>query len=57
VEGVWTWEDGDVVWKSFSHYLAMKHLIWQTDDMIFEVNYMGYHLNKMDLIEIAESVR
>jgi hypothetical protein len=57
VEGVWTWEDGEVVWKSFSHYLALKHLIWQTDEMIFEVNYMGYHLNKMDLIEIAESVR
>jgi hypothetical protein len=57
VEGVWTGEDGEAVWKSYSYYTTLKHLIWQTDEMIFELNYMGSFLNKMDLIEIAESVK
>lgn len=57
VEGVWTGEDGESVWKSYSYFTTLKHLIWQTDEMIFELNYMGSFLNKMDLIEIAESVR
>ena len=57
VEGVWTLEDGEAVWKSYSYYLVMKNLIWQTDEMIFELGYMGNHLTKMDLIGIAESVR
>lgn len=56
VEGVWTLEDGEVIWKSFSYYTMMKHLIWQTDEMVFELNYMGNTLIKMDLIEIAERV-
>ena len=57
MEGVWTLRDGEAVWKSYSDNLIMKHLIWQTDEMIFEVSYMGNHLTKMDLIAIAESVR
>ncbi|MCB2214341.1 DUF4367 domain-containing protein [bacterium] len=56
VEGVWTLEDGEVVWKSYSYYTIMKSLIWQTDEMIFELNFMGNTLTKMDLVEIADSV-
>lgn len=56
VEGVWTGEDGVAVWKSYSYYTIMKHLIWQTDEMIFELNYMGNALTKVDLVDIAESV-
>lgn len=57
VEGVWTLEDGAVVWKSYSYYTVMKHMIWQTDEMTFELSYMGNTLTKKDLIAIAESVR
>ncbi len=57
VEGVWTLEDGAAVWKSYSDYTVMKHLIWQTDEMIFELSYMGNTLTKTDMIAIAESVR
>lgn len=57
VEGVWTLEDGAAVWKSYSYYTMMKHLIWQTDEMTFELSYMGNTLTKKDLVAIAESVR
>lgn len=57
VEGVWTLQDGEAVWKYYSDNLVMQHLIWQTDETIFDVSYRGAHLTKADLIAIAESIR
>lgn len=57
VEGVWTLDDGAAVWKSYSYYTVMKRLIWQTDEMTFELSYMGNTLVKKDIIAVAESVR
>jgi len=57
VEGVWTLEDGEAVWKSYSYFTSLKHLIWEADGMIFELSYMGNLLMEDDLIEIAETVQ
>ena len=57
VEGVWTLEDGEVVWKSFSDHRWMKTLIWQADGMIFNLSYFGNDLLWNDLVVIAESVQ
>lgn len=57
VEGVWTLEDGEVIWKSYSEHSWMKTLIWQADGMIFNLNYFGNDLLKDDLVVIAESVQ
>jgi hypothetical protein len=35
----------------------MKTLLWQTNDMAFELSYMGMGIDKEDLIAIANSLR
>ena len=57
VEGVWTLEDGEVIWKSYSEHRLMKTLIWQADGMIFNLSYFGDSLLKDDLVVIAESIQ
>ena len=58
VEGLWILEDGEAIWKGFSYYTQVKNLIWQTDDMTYNLTaYENSHLFKKDLVAIAESVR
>jgi hypothetical protein len=56
VEGVWTAEDGVIEWKSDSYHSMSKHVMWQADEMMFELNYTGTYLTMNTLIEIAESI-
>jgi hypothetical protein len=56
VEGVWTAEDGVIDWKSDSYHSMSKHVMWQADEMMFELNYTGTYLTMNTLIEIAESI-
>lgn len=54
VEGVWSLTNQGPVYDTTSY---MKTLRWQTNDMAFELSYMGMAIDKEDLISIANSLR
>jgi len=54
VEGVWSFTNQGPVYDTTSY---MKTLRWQTNDMAFELSYMGLAIDKEDLITIANSLR